>query len=464
MHGLIHVILKQFILSKYDESHWSSILAKLSIEDDSRILELKQYDDSVSVAGISAAAEVLCLSIDDVLRAYGIFFVEFIHLGGYLRMLKSMGDNIHTFLHHINDLHHNLEREFRNSDFPIFSVDALVEETEGESKTTFVLSYSSSRGSSIAALVEGILPALAGFLHNQTVEMKRLDSLKPVHVDAAWQVVTWDNGTTANDTTYESVQQKPGQQDRNVYKLGRYWHSVLMSCCQPIRQTKNLATTPSAGQPSRSSIGDDTIPILAADTAGDSSCNGRAGNSGSECTQPCRVTVAAAGPRQEPRQLFARSKSEKCVSKTKPRPKIKKKLSVHDLGSWQNSLTEDQTAELNALHAKVKDAQRAAATATVTSGAGIIGVVSPSACSSKTSCRPLASCRPCAKTQAAAQLLRDRDRDMAVDSDNDRETTAVVDLLMRSTTARRVACEWTDLAGLDVVSSFWESNQVHSAA
>ena len=340
MHGLIHVILKQFILSKYDESHWSSILVKLSIEDDSRILELKQYDDSVSVAGISAAAEVLCLSIDGVLRAYGIFFVEFIHMGGYLRMLKSMGDNIHTFLHHINDLHHNLEREFRNSDFPIFSVDALVEETEGKSKTTFVLSYSSSRGSSIAALVEGILPALAGLLHNQTVEMKRLDSLKPVHVDAAWQVVTWDNDTTANDTTYESVQQKPGQQDRQVYKLGRYWHSVLMSCCQPIRQTKNLARTPSAGQPSRSSSGDDTIPILAADSASENSCNGsscnsgadRAGNSGSECTQPCRqlhskqpqgVTVAAAVPRQEPRQMFARSKSEKCVSKTKPRPKIR---------------------------------------------------------------------------------------------------------------------------------------------
>ena len=232
MHGLIHVILKQFIVSKFGDEKWCAILEELNVKDDSDILELRHYDDSVTVAGVSAAASTLGVSIDDALRAYGGYFVEFVHMGGHLRMLKSMGDDLHTFLNHINDLHHSLEKQFRSANFPIFFVGDLVRNIEGgKGAMSFTLSYCSARGDLVAALVEGILPELARQLHHQTASMVRLTEGETknaaknisIHVDAAWRVTTQEGGHKLGSADAISPEQ------RKTYGAGKYWHSMLTS-------------------------------------------------------------------------------------------------------------------------------------------------------------------------------------------------------------------------------------------
>ena len=93
MHGLIHVVLKAFILERMGgQEVWDRILQELSVADDSAILDLEtQYDDATTVAGVTAAAKVLGVEFDDALRAYGGYFVEYVNAGGHLRMLRSMG-------------------------------------------------------------------------------------------------------------------------------------------------------------------------------------------------------------------------------------------------------------------------------------------------------------------------------------------------------------------------------------
>ena len=103
MHGLIHTILKKLVVTKWGEQTWIEIGNELKLDTqadgwDQGILEMKQHDDSVTVAGVQATSKVLGVSWDDALRVYGGFFVEYVHMGDHLRLLQSMGDNLVDFM------------------------------------------------------------------------------------------------------------------------------------------------------------------------------------------------------------------------------------------------------------------------------------------------------------------------------------------------------------------------------
>ena len=70
MHGLIHAILKDLVLKKLGGAEtWSKILGKLGLATDDAIVDdCKQYDDSTTVAGIKATAEVVGVSYNLLYR------------------------------------------------------------------------------------------------------------------------------------------------------------------------------------------------------------------------------------------------------------------------------------------------------------------------------------------------------------------------------------------------------------
>ena len=52
MHGLIHLSMKDCVIKNISEETWIAVCNKLGIEDDSTFLLGKQYDDSLTTAGI----------------------------------------------------------------------------------------------------------------------------------------------------------------------------------------------------------------------------------------------------------------------------------------------------------------------------------------------------------------------------------------------------------------------------
>lgn len=220
MHGLIHIILKELVVTKFGEDKWAAIGAKLGLtEGDATILEMKQYPDETTVAGVVATAEVLGVSVDDALRVYGAFFVQFVHMGGHLRMLKSMGDTLEAFLGNINHLHFTLERTFRTANFPIFELKVL---SGSNGSANSVLSYSSLRGELLAPLVEGVLPELAKCLHKQSVTMVRHDS-PGEGFNTTWTLTTAPLPDEQNPTVEAATT------DAETLEKGGAWHSAL--CC-----------------------------------------------------------------------------------------------------------------------------------------------------------------------------------------------------------------------------------------
>lgn len=173
MLGLIHVILKDLIITKFGQDKWTSILRELDVQDEAVILDAhKQYDDATTVAGVEATCKVLGISWDDALEAYGAHFVAYVYLGGYGRMLKSMGDNLQDFLRNVNHMHQYLERHFRESSFPVWGVDP-----EGDG--SFLLSYTSSRGLALKGIIRGLLSEAGRRLFEQKVVVEELEETRP---------------------------------------------------------------------------------------------------------------------------------------------------------------------------------------------------------------------------------------------------------------------------------------------
>lgn len=99
MHGLIHLVLKELVVSEFGKEKWDEILTRLNVTDDATILDTDvQYEDEVTVKAIVTTSEVLGVSFDDALRVYGGFFCRYVHRGGYMRLLQSMGDNLRSFM------------------------------------------------------------------------------------------------------------------------------------------------------------------------------------------------------------------------------------------------------------------------------------------------------------------------------------------------------------------------------
>eukprot|EP00618_Florenciella_parvula_P019438 CAMPEP_0119480030 /NCGR_PEP_ID=MMETSP1344-20130328/9026_1 /TAXON_ID=236787 /ORGANISM="Florenciella parvula, Strain CCMP2471" /LENGTH=210 /DNA_ID=CAMNT_0007514309 /DNA_START=270 /DNA_END=898 /DNA_ORIENTATION=- len=191
MHGLIHIILKDLVVSKFGEEKWAAIGAKLGLAEsgDGPILEEKQYPDETTVAGIATTAEVLGVSFEDALKVYGAHFVHFVYKGGHLQMLHSMGDSLEEFLKNVNHLHYTLERTYREANFPLFEITEAEDAGDTTASKVTCLSYKSSRGTVLGPLVEGILPELAKVLHNQAVDMKKHEKPEEGY-NVSWTLTT----------------------------------------------------------------------------------------------------------------------------------------------------------------------------------------------------------------------------------------------------------------------------------
>ncbi|CAK0812509.1 unnamed protein product [Prorocentrum cordatum] len=214
MHGLIHVVVKDLIVSRYGEDAWGAVLRELQVTDDAAVLGLKQYDDAITVAAVNAVTKVLAITWDDALRAAGAHFVAYVYTGGHLRMLQSMGDNMKDFVRNLNHIHSHVERMMRGTRAPSFHI---TDEAEGG----FRLSYASVRGSALVALVEGVLPAAAELLHGQAVGM-RLEAEPMPGFSATWSVSIGPLGR---------AQGPPAVADpRGAASRGAAWHAAVMSC------------------------------------------------------------------------------------------------------------------------------------------------------------------------------------------------------------------------------------------
>lgn len=133
---------------------------------------MQRYDDALTFAAVGIACEVVGAPIETALELFGGFFAEYAVKAGFYNQLRSLGRNLMELISNLNQLHHNIERDFPSAVFPVF----IVKE-EGDCNNVFLMQYNTSR-MGLEPLLRGVLMKVADGLLNSDLTIEVLKSQK----------------------------------------------------------------------------------------------------------------------------------------------------------------------------------------------------------------------------------------------------------------------------------------------
>mmetsp|Transcript_21651 Transcript_21651/g.47288 ORF Transcript_21651/g.47288 Transcript_21651/m.47288 type:complete len:467 (+) Transcript_21651:386-1786(+) len=191
MFGWINDCTECLVLTKFGEETWQRIKEKAGCEvQDGGFLRYKYYPDSDTVQLVVAASEVLGIGVDDVLFAFGDYFIDYVQENGYSNVLECLGSNLRDWLSNLNSLHDHLQASYpKGFVAPVF----WSEDDEELSKGAILVHYYSQRGSLLVPLVVGVIKKVARVYFDVEIDMDQLelqDENEAKHT--SWRVTTVD--------------------------------------------------------------------------------------------------------------------------------------------------------------------------------------------------------------------------------------------------------------------------------
>jgi hypothetical protein len=150
MYGLVNKAIEDMVCSQFDEDTWETIKEKANVEDIDYFMSMESYPDDMTHKLVRAACEVLNMSSQDILRAFGKYWVTYTASEGYGEMMDSAGDNLPEFLKNLDNLHARVGLSFPQLRPPEFEC------TEEAEKEEMELHYRSTR--------EGLAPMVVGLV------------------------------------------------------------------------------------------------------------------------------------------------------------------------------------------------------------------------------------------------------------------------------------------------------------
>mmetsp|Transcript_702 Transcript_702/g.1473 ORF Transcript_702/g.1473 Transcript_702/m.1473 type:complete len:467 (+) Transcript_702:163-1563(+) len=196
MFGWINDCTECLVLTKFGEETWQQIKEKAGCEvQDGGFLRYKYYPDSDTVNLVVAASEVLGIGVDDVLFAFGDYFIDYVQENGYSNVLECLGSNLRDWLANLNSLHDHLQASYPKG----FVAPVFWSEDDEESKEGAILvHYFSQRGSLLVPLVVGVIKKVALCYFDIEINMDQLqlqDENEAKHT--SWRITTIDPSKTA---------------------------------------------------------------------------------------------------------------------------------------------------------------------------------------------------------------------------------------------------------------------------
>jgi hypothetical protein len=164
MYGLVNKAVKGLVLEQFGEETWEKIRQTAQAPDD--FVAMQGYDDSLTYRLVGAAVEVLGVPAEQILHAFGEYWVLKTAAIHYADMMNSTGSNLFVFLQNLDAMHSRIKVSMPDLNPPSFRVKSLGE-------GLLQVDYFSSR--------DGLLPFVVGLIHGlskhfeQAVEIEHVD-------------------------------------------------------------------------------------------------------------------------------------------------------------------------------------------------------------------------------------------------------------------------------------------------
>ena len=179
MFGWINDCTESLVCTKFGEEAWHKIKEKAGCTvEDGGFLRYQYYQDSETVDLVVAASEVLNISVDDVLFAFGDYFVGYVKDNGYANVLECLGRNLRDWLSNLNSLHDHLQASYpKGFVAPVFwseDDDDYESSSIGADSNAILVHYFSHRGSLLVPLVDGLIKRVAQTYFGIEIKMEQL--------------------------------------------------------------------------------------------------------------------------------------------------------------------------------------------------------------------------------------------------------------------------------------------------
>lgn len=148
MYGLVNKAIQDMVCDRFGEETWKEIKQKAEIAEEV-FISMEGYPDDLTHKLVKAASVVLGLSSEEIMQAFGEFWVQYTAQEGYGEMMDMSGDTLPEFLENLDNLHARVGISFPKLTPPSFECSDMKEDS-------LSLHYRSTR--------EGLTPMIIGLV------------------------------------------------------------------------------------------------------------------------------------------------------------------------------------------------------------------------------------------------------------------------------------------------------------
>lgn len=171
MYGIVNKSIEELVLAHYGSDTWQEIKEKSGINIE-YFISVEQYDDDITYKLAGTIAELQQISVDEVLKSFGSWWI--LHTGklSYGYLLESGGDNFRSFLVNLPAFHNRVMMLYPKLTPPEFQVSDVHDHY-------LHLHYLSKR-KGLTAFVIGLISGLGTFF-NTEVQTEHIASVEGPH-------------------------------------------------------------------------------------------------------------------------------------------------------------------------------------------------------------------------------------------------------------------------------------------
>lgn len=152
MYGIVNKAIQDLVTEKFGEAEWEAVKEKSGVDVDF-FLSNEPYDDAITYQLAGAAAEVLHLSVGQVLNAFGEWWVLKTGREKYGGLMEAGGHSLREFLVNLPLFHNRIMLMYPKLTPPEFRVSDVTE-------NSLHVHYHSKR-EGLQEFVRGLLSGLA---------------------------------------------------------------------------------------------------------------------------------------------------------------------------------------------------------------------------------------------------------------------------------------------------------------
>ena len=156
MYGLVHQGLRDLIIHDYGDAAWESVKQASNLSEH-HFISMESYDDADTFKVVTAALDVLHISLDKLLEDFGVYWVTYSANSSYGELFDMAGRTLPEFLKNLDMLHVRVSTMMPNLVPPSF-------ECSHETDHSMDVAYYSER-QGLAPMVTGLIKGLGIRFH-----------------------------------------------------------------------------------------------------------------------------------------------------------------------------------------------------------------------------------------------------------------------------------------------------------